>query len=129
MVILTPNFFKKQWTQHQLDGLVAREMDDGEKVILPIWHGISKEELLEYSPTLADKFGTPTSNGLDVVVQDVLRVVQDQDFEHSKGGDVLTVDSLAAELFEFWPPEHQGKEEPFSRGFNGCVRSSCTGHR
>ena len=49
VVILSPNFFQKQWTQHQLDGIVAREMDDGEKVILPIWHGISREEARIFS--------------------------------------------------------------------------------
>jgi len=114
VVILSPNFFRKRWPQHELDGLVSREIDDGEKVILPIWHGMSKEEVLEYSPTLADKFGMPTSRGLNVVVQEVLRVVRDQDFEQSEGGDVLSVDSLAAALLEFWPPEHHGNTEPYA---------------
>src|SRR3954462_1178265 len=39
IVILSPKFFKKNWSQWELDGLVARENASGEKAILPIWHG------------------------------------------------------------------------------------------
>ena len=35
IVVLSPSFFAKQWTQYELDGLVAREMN-GVKVILPL---------------------------------------------------------------------------------------------
>jgi len=28
---------------------------DGHKVILPIWHEVNREDVLAYSPTLADK--------------------------------------------------------------------------
>ena len=28
---------------------------DGHKVILPIWHNVDREDVLGYSPTLADK--------------------------------------------------------------------------
>jgi len=54
IVVLSTSFFAKNWPQYELEGLTAREMDGG-KVILPIWHKISKEEILSYSPTLADK--------------------------------------------------------------------------
>ena len=54
VVVLSPSFFAKHWTQYELDGLVAREMS-GEQIILPIWHKISKDELLAISPSLTDK--------------------------------------------------------------------------
>jgi hypothetical protein len=53
-------FFAKNWTQYELDGLVAKEMEGG-KVILPIWHKISKDEVMSYSPSLADKLALRTS--------------------------------------------------------------------
>jgi len=40
--------------------MVAREMN-GHKVILPIWHKISKDEVLKFSPTLADKMALNTT--------------------------------------------------------------------
>jgi TIR domain-containing protein len=52
--VLSPAFFAKNWPQYELNGLTAREMD-GHKVILPIWHNVDREDVLGYSPTLADK--------------------------------------------------------------------------
>lgn len=60
VVVLSPAFFKKNWTQYELDGLVAREMN-GEQIILPIWHNITKDELLAISPSLTDKIALSTS--------------------------------------------------------------------
>lgn len=53
IVVLSEYFFKKEWPQKELDGLFAREVN-GEKVILPIWHKISKNEVIRYSPSIAD---------------------------------------------------------------------------
>lgn len=55
LIVLSKNFFEKNWTQYELNGLVAKEME-GEKVILPIWHNITKDEILKLSPSLVDKF-------------------------------------------------------------------------
>lgn len=60
IVIISPSFVKKNWTEYELNGMVAREMN-GHKVILPIWHKISKDEVLRFSPTLADKMALNTS--------------------------------------------------------------------
>ena len=60
IVVLSKNFFSKNWPEYELNGLTAREID-GRKVILPIWHGISKEDVLKYSPPLADKIAIDSS--------------------------------------------------------------------
>ena len=54
IVVFSNAFFAKNWTQYELDGLVTREMG-GHKVILPIWHMVSKNQVQDYSPSLADK--------------------------------------------------------------------------
>ncbi|MBK7128287.1 MAG: TIR domain-containing protein [Crocinitomicaceae bacterium] len=61
IVVLSEAFFQKEWPQRELDGLFAREID-GNKVILPIWHKISKNEVLRYSPMIADMVALNTSN-------------------------------------------------------------------
>lgn len=61
LVIISPSFIKKNWPEYELNGMVAREMN-GQKVILPIWHKISKDEVLRFSPSLADKIALNTSN-------------------------------------------------------------------
>ena len=60
IVVLSKDFFSKNWPQYELDGLTAREID-GRKVILPIWYGISKKDVLGYSPPLADKIAIDSS--------------------------------------------------------------------
>jgi hypothetical protein len=60
IVVLSPNFFAKRWTEYELNGLVAKEMEGG-KVILPIWHKVSKDQVLGYSPSLADKLALNTA--------------------------------------------------------------------
>jgi hypothetical protein len=59
IVVLSPEFFARNWPQYELNGLTAREMD-GHKVILPIWHMVDRDEVLRYSPTLADKIALST---------------------------------------------------------------------
>ncbi|UUE37826.1 TIR domain-containing protein [Pectobacterium aroidearum] len=59
-VILSTAFCSKNWTQYELDSMVAREMN-GYKMILPIWHKISKDEVIKFSPALADKVALNTS--------------------------------------------------------------------
>lgn len=60
VVVLSTAFFAKNWPQYELNGMVAREMN-GVKVILPIWHKVSKDEVLGFSPTLADKVALNSS--------------------------------------------------------------------
>lgn len=78
LIVLSPSFFRKNWTERELNGLVAREMIKGEKVILPIWHGVSKEAIYEYSPPLADLVAVSTEKGLNEVVRRIVEVVRPQ---------------------------------------------------
>jgi TIR domain len=55
IVVFSKAFLKKKhWTEHELDGLFAKERQR-RKVILPIWHNITDRELLRYSPAFADR--------------------------------------------------------------------------
>jgi len=60
IAVLSRDFFRKNWTEYELNGLIAREMN-GVKIILPIWHNVTRDEVLSYSPTLADKVALNTA--------------------------------------------------------------------
>jgi TIR domain len=60
IVILSPSFFAKNWPQYELNGLTSREIA-GQNVILPVWFKITKDDLLAYSPALADKVAVMTN--------------------------------------------------------------------
>lgn len=62
IVILSQNYIKedKYWTVAELNGLFQMESTGGK--IIPIWHKLSKKEVLEYSPMIADKMAANTTN-------------------------------------------------------------------
>jgi replicative DNA helicase len=81
VVVLSKDFFKKEWTQKELDGLVARE--DGEtKIILPIWHNVTIDDVKKYSPILADKLAVPTNQGLSFVVDRIIQAIKREEVKH-----------------------------------------------
>lgn len=61
IVVLSKNFIRKGWTNYELDGIISKA-NTGEQVLLPIWHGITKQEVLDYSPSLADKVARNTAS-------------------------------------------------------------------
>lgn len=75
VVVLSRQFFAKQWTRRELAGLTTREVHSGVKVILPVWHEIDATELAEISPVLADRIGVPTSLGIDHVAEELSRAL------------------------------------------------------
>ncbi|GHX15900.1 toll/interleukin-1 receptor domain-containing protein [Vibrio cholerae] len=74
-VIISSAFCKKNWTQYELDSMVAREMN-GHKMILPIWHKVTKDDVLNFSPSLADKVALNTSiSSIEDIANDLREVV------------------------------------------------------
>lgn len=54
IVVISKAYIRKGWTQYELDGLFNIEMTQG-KTILPIWHDITKQEVQDFSPSLAGR--------------------------------------------------------------------------
>jgi hypothetical protein len=76
VVIISKQFLKKAWTKRELRGLVSREIASRGRVLLPVWHEVSKEEVLAVSPPLADVLAVSTSRGLGHVARKILEVVR-----------------------------------------------------
>ncbi len=60
LVVLSSSFISKGWTNYELDGIVTRAVS-GEQILLPIWHNITKQQVVDYSPSLADKVARSTA--------------------------------------------------------------------
>ena len=76
IAVLSRSFFGKGWTNYELDGLVTRAVS-GEQVILPIWHDITKSELIDFSPSLADKVARSTgTHTIDEIASEIIGVIQ-----------------------------------------------------
>ena len=78
VVVLSKAFFDKQWPQYELDGLAEREMKGRDKVILPIWHCVNHDDVMNYSPSLAGRSAVSSSEGIRKIVLAILQVVHPQ---------------------------------------------------
>lgn len=78
VVILSKAFFEKKWPQYELDGLAEREMKGKDRIILPVWHNITHNEVMAYSPELAGRKAVLSSEGLKKVVSEILAVLRPQ---------------------------------------------------
>ncbi len=79
IVVLSKAFFRKGWTQYEYKGFLHREIEEGRTVILPIWHGVTKEEVAQFNPVLVDKMAVKTEeHSIDEIVDMILRVVPSQ---------------------------------------------------
>lgn len=74
VIVLSKWFFRKQWPQWELDGLLQRQLE-GKKVILPIWHRVKAADVKRYSLSLANVKGVATKGGLGTVIDQILDVV------------------------------------------------------
>jgi TIR domain len=76
LVVISPSFMAKPWPNREVNGLVVLETGDGRKRILPVWHLTSAEEVAQWSPTIADLKAITTDRGLDVVADEIARVLR-----------------------------------------------------
>lgn len=77
IVVLSHAFFAKGWSQYELDGLVTMAVS-GKQVTLPLWHEISKDEVMKQSPSLADKVALRTSDySIEEIAEEIASVVDD----------------------------------------------------
>lgn len=75
IVVVSPDFMKKNWTEYEFNGMIAREMN-GQKVILPIWHKVTKDEVLAFSPSLADKMALNTgTNSIEEITNHLKELI------------------------------------------------------
>lgn len=79
IVVLSPSFFQKRWPNRELNGLVARETAEDRQLILPVWHKVNRDDVLELSPPLADLLATSSVSGMDKVVNDLLKKLRPEE--------------------------------------------------
>ena len=76
IVVLSRDFIKKGWTNYELDGIISKAVS-GEQVMLPIWHEITKQEIIAYSPSLADKVARNTSSyTIDEIANEIAELIR-----------------------------------------------------
>jgi len=86
VVVLSPSFFAKEWPKRELDGLVTREIAGGQQLILPIWHDVSLDDVLRFSPPLADKLALSTAdNNIEEIANQIAAVARRSEAQEHEG--------------------------------------------
>lgn len=76
LVVLSRSFIGKGWTNYELDGIVTRTVT-GEQILLPIWHDISKREVVAFSPSLADKVARNTAtHTVEEIAEEIAELIR-----------------------------------------------------
>ena len=75
VVILSHAFFAKRWPRQELNGLYARLVGGESNVIVPIWHELTREEVVGYAPTLADLLAGDSADGIEKLADEVARAL------------------------------------------------------
>lgn len=80
VIVISRDFISKGWTNYELDGLITRAVN-GEQKMLPIWHNVTKQEVINYSPSLADKLARNTT---DFTIQEIADEIADLIWERKR---------------------------------------------
>jgi len=75
LVILSPRFLDSAWPALELKALLRREAED-QRRMLPVWHGVSHDDVMRHSPSLATKLALRSENEtVEEIAVDVARIV------------------------------------------------------
>ena len=74
ILVLTPNFLSNEgWSKREYDSIFTREFVEKQRVILPVWHEISAQDVYHFSPILADRVAVLWSLGVEEVAKKLLQ--------------------------------------------------------
>lgn len=93
IVIFSPSFAKKHWPQDELDGLRALQTKE-RKVILPVVHKMTFQEMAEIFPIAAGKLAIQSSEGISAIVAAIRSAVGTA--EEIKGFDESELENVFA---------------------------------
>jgi len=117
IVVVSTAFIGKKWPDHELRGLVNRDVEEDFR-ILPVWHGVTKDAVRAFSPSLSDKMAIDTrkDDAQETSIK-VLRVVRPDlyeshpraELERWASGEAITdlqseIEELRTQLSEYQCP-------------------------
>lgn len=78
IVVISKSFINKGWTNYELDGIMTKAIS-GQQTLLPIWHNITKQEVIDYSPSLADKVARNTSQEtVEEIAEEIAEMISEK---------------------------------------------------
>lgn len=73
VLILSPNFLSNRgWTKTEFNSIFTREIIEQKELMVPVWFGVSRTQVYDYSNSLADKVGIVGDLGTDEVARRIM---------------------------------------------------------
>jgi hypothetical protein len=81
VIVISKYFITKPWPEYELRGLVSKEIGR-DKVVLPVWYNVTRDEVLNFSPPLVDKLALDASRlSLGQIAVKLLEVIRPELYE------------------------------------------------
>jgi TIR domain len=98
VVVISKAFIDKKWPEYELQGLITLEMASKDKKVIPIWFGVSHDEVRSFSPTFADKLALDTAHqNTGIIALRIVEIVRPDIFESLKKRAIFLEAVKAAE--------------------------------
>ena len=70
LIVISQNFFDREWTEKELDEFLTQQNERGQKTVLPLLHGITRQELIAHYPVLEEiqYIGTDDYNEKEITI-------------------------------------------------------------
>jgi hypothetical protein len=76
ILVLSPHFLSNEgWTKTEFNSIFTRQILEQTTIVLPIWHGVTSQDVFGYSPSLADRVGVDWHLDIDEVCQRLRRAI------------------------------------------------------
>ena len=86
IVVLSQHFLARQWPQNELDSMLTLPQT-GKQGILPIWHKLTKDQVIAHSPPLAHSISRGTTEAtIAEIAAEIAEVIYDQKRHAAAGG-------------------------------------------
>ncbi|GAC1498623.1 MAG: hypothetical protein NVS2B14_12280 [Chamaesiphon sp.] len=77
IVVISKAFIEKKWPEYELRGLITLEMSGKNNKVIPVWHGVNHDEVMAFSPTLADKLAVDTTRqSIETIALRLIEIVR-----------------------------------------------------
>jgi hypothetical protein len=74
LLLISKPYLSKGWPSYEMETLLRQRIETGKK-LLPLWHGVTKEDIEKVNVGLAGIYALDTGLGLDVLVQRLSEVL------------------------------------------------------
>jgi len=74
VILLSPHYVSKQWTDYEMDVLHRQHIEKNKK-LLPLWHGITKDQIDNWNPGLTGIVALNSSMGVSQIAERIAKVI------------------------------------------------------